>query len=63
MEKLVPKTLNHEAKAENALILWMSVYPDGILRFKVDKDMKKDEKRKRFEVLDVLAEDLENRCL
>lgn len=61
--KLVPKILNPEAEAENALILRMSVYPDGILRFKVDEDEEKDGKRKRFEVPDVLAEDLEDRRL
>ena len=63
MEKLVPKTLNHEAKAENALILWMSVFPNDILRFKVDEDMEKDGMRKRFEVPDILVEDLEDRRL
>ena len=41
----------------------MLVYPDGILRFKVDKDAEKDEKRKRFEVPEVLVEDLEDRRL
>lgn len=61
--KLVPKILNPEAEAENALILRMSVYPDGILRFKVDEDEGKDGKRKRFEVPDVLAEDLDDRRL
>ena len=63
--KLVPKTLNPEAevKAENALILRMSVYPDGILRFKVDEDVEKDRNRMRFEVPHILAEDLEDRRL
>ena len=41
----------------------MSVFPDDILRFKVDEDMEKDGKRKRFEVPDILVEDLEDRRL
>ena len=41
----------------------MSVFPDEILRFKVDEDMEKDGKRKRFEVPDILVEDLEDRRL
>ena len=56
--KLIPKTLNPEVVTENALILRMSVYPDGILRFKVDEDEEREGKRKWFEVPDVLSEDL-----
>ncbi|XP_057865762.1 probable glucan 1,3-alpha-glucosidase [Cryptomeria japonica] len=45
-----------------ALILEISVYQDGILRFKVDEEAAED-KRKRFQVPDVLVEDVENKKL
>ena len=48
---------------ENALILRMSIYPDGILRFKVDESEEREGKRKWFKVPDVLAEDLEDKWL
>lgn len=45
-----------------ALILEISVYQDGVLRFKVDEEGGED-KRKRFQVPDVLVEDVENKKL
>eukprot|EP01018_Ginkgo_biloba_P019091 Gb_13061 [translate_table: standard] len=60
--KLVPQN-PIENEVQNPLVLHMSVYQDGILRFKVDEDSNSETKRKRFEVPDVLVTDLDDRKL
>ncbi|XP_077249759.1 glycosyl hydrolases family 31 protein [Tasmannia lanceolata] len=76
--KLIPKTLSTETLEENEktieqqeenpnsikpLILRLSVYQNGILRLKIDEDQTLDPPKKRFEVPDVLLEDLDDQKL
>ncbi|KAH9308324.1 hypothetical protein KI387_036235, partial [Taxus chinensis] len=59
LARLEPRAPEDSNNVTPSLILEISVYHDGILRFKVDEEPAEG-KRKRFEVPDVLLKDVDN---
>ncbi|KAK4477767.1 hypothetical protein RD792_017029 [Penstemon davidsonii] len=60
--KLTPKE-NIENQENKPLILTVSAYQDGVLRFKIDEDQSLSPRKKRFEVPDVIVPEFLNKKL